>query len=84
MNDQNDPQRVLINQSYSVWRLVTSKVLEGFVLGLVVFNIFFNSFKEATEFSLIKYADDAKFGGTGSAQWQGYHPKGPGQVGRTG
>lgn len=75
----------MINQLYSLWRLVTSEVLEGFALEPVLCNIFLNGFKESTELSFVTYADDdAKFGGIGFSQWQGYHPKGPRPVGGRG
>lgn len=74
----------MINELYSVLRLVTSEVLEGFALEPVLFNIFLNSFKGSTEFSFVTHANDANFGGIGSYQWQGYHPKEPRQVGGRG
>lgn len=54
---------MIINSMKSSWKLVTSSVSQGSILGAIFFNIFIKELDDEAERSLSKFADNMKLGG---------------------
>jgi len=60
----NRRQRVCVNGSKSTWQLVLSGVLQGSVLGPILFLIYINDLDCGIAKWILKFADDTKIFGT--------------------
>ena len=47
-------QRVVVNRSYFIWVLVTRVVLQGSILGTILFKVFIDYLEEAMEYFIIQ------------------------------
>lgn len=69
---------VLMNSNMSIWRPVMSGVPQGFVLRLVLFNVFINDLDSGIEWTLSKLSDETRL--SGADRRKGCHTEGPGEA----
>ncbi|KAF7239051.1 RNA-directed DNA polymerase from mobile element jockey [Varanus komodoensis] len=66
-----DPKpRITISGESLGWQPVTNGVLQGSVLGLILFNLFINDMEEGVNILLIKFAGDTKTGAVATTEEQ--------------
>ena len=61
-------QRVGINGSFSDWQSVTSRVLQGSVLGPQLFTLYISDLEAGTKCIISKFAEDTRLGGKVSCE----------------
>ena len=69
----------MVNGSVSNWKLITSGIPPGLVLGPVLFNIFIGNVDCGIKCTFGKFADDTKLSG-GQTRGKECHPEGPEQA----
>jgi len=74
-------QRVVVTGSISRWRSVTRSVLQGFIMGPLLFNIFISDVDSGIACTLSKFAHWHQAEWCSWPTWgMGCHPEGPGQA----
>ena len=57
---RNRKQRVQVNGEFSPWHNVTSGILQGSVLGPILFVVFINDLPDCVDSKVFMFADDTK------------------------